>query len=111
MIDGSIGEHLSDDEYRKLSQQEIELEVGKIHGWKVVDGKLKRTFEFENFVQAFGFMTQVAIEAEKINHHPEWFNVYNRLEINLVTHDVNGISNYDFKLAGTINHLYNKEYN
>lgn len=103
-------EHLSDDEYRKLSQQEIELEVGKIHGWKVVDGKLKRTFEFENFVQAFGFMTQVAIEAEKVNHHPEWFNVYNRLEINLVTHDVNGISNYDIKLAGTINHLYDKEY-
>ena len=110
MIDRSIREHLSDDEYRKLSQQEIELEVGKIHGWKVVDGKLKRTFEFENFVQAFGFMTQVAIEAEKINHHPEWFNVYNKLEINLVTHDVNGISNYDVKFAGTINHLYNNEY-
>ena len=57
---------MSEDEYRKLSQQEIELEVGKIHGWKVVDGKLKRTFEFENFVQAFGFMTQVAIEAERL---------------------------------------------
>ena len=101
---------MSNDDYQKLSQQEIELEIGKIQGWKVANGKLNRTFEFENFVQAFGFMTQVAIEAEKINHHPEWFNVYNRLEINLVTHDDNGISYYDFKLAGTINHLYNKEY-
>jgi 4a-hydroxytetrahydrobiopterin dehydratase len=99
---------LSNDDYQKLSQQEIELEVGKIQGWKVANGKLNRTFEFENFVQAFGFMTQVAIQAEKMNHHPEWFNVYNKIEINLVTHDINGISNYDIKLAETINHLYSK---
>ena len=52
-------------------------------------------------------MTEIAIEAEKINHHPEWFNVYNRIKIELVTHDVNGISNYDFKLASIINKLYN----
>jgi 4a-hydroxytetrahydrobiopterin dehydratase len=101
---------LSNDDYQKLSQQEIELEIGKIQGWKVANGKLNRTFEFENFVQAFGFMTQVAIQAEKMNHHPEWFNVYNKLEINLVTHDINGISNYDIKLAETINHLYSKEF-
>jgi 4a-hydroxytetrahydrobiopterin dehydratase len=101
---------LSNDDYQKLSQQEIELEIGKIQGWKVANGKLNRTFEFENFVQAFGFMTQVAIQAEKINHHPEWFNVYNKIEINLVTHDINGISNYDIKLAETINHLYSKEF-
>jgi 4a-hydroxytetrahydrobiopterin dehydratase len=101
---------LSNDDYQKLSQQEIELEIGKIQGWKVANGKLNRTFEFENFVQAFGFMTQVAIQAEKMNHHPEWFNVYNKIEINLVTHDINGISNYDIKLAETINHLYSKEF-
>lgn len=101
---------MSNDDYRKLSQQEIELEIGKIQGWKVANGKLNRTFEFENFVQAFGFMTQVAIQAEKMNHHPEWFNVYNKIEINLVTHDINGISNYDIKLAETINHLYIKEF-
>jgi 4a-hydroxytetrahydrobiopterin dehydratase len=101
---------LSNDDYQKLSQQEIELEIGKIQGWKVANGKLNRTFEFENFVQAFGFMTQVAIQAEKMNHHPEWFNVYNKIEINLVTHDINGISNYDIKLAKTINHLYSKEF-
>lgn len=101
---------MSNDDYQKLSQQEIELEIGKIQGWKVANGKLNRTFEFENFVQAFGFMTQVAIQAEKMNHHPEWFNVYNKIEINLVTHDINGISNYDIKLAETINHLYSKEF-
>lgn len=101
---------MSNDDYQKLSQQEIELEIGKIQGWKVANGKLNRTFEFENFVQAFGFMTQVAIQAEKMNHHPEWFNVYNKIEINLVTHDINGISNYDIKLAETINHLYIKEF-
>jgi len=100
---------MSDDDYKKLSEQEIEHEVAKILGWKVLNGKLNRTFEFESFVQAFGFMTKVAMESEKLNHHPEWFNVYNRLEINLVTHDVNGISNYDIKLAGSINRLYDKE--
>jgi 4a-hydroxytetrahydrobiopterin dehydratase len=100
---------MSDDDYKKLSEQEIEHEVAKILGWKILNGKLNRTFEFESFVQAFGFMTKVAMESEKLNHHPEWFNVYNRLEINLVTHDVNGISNYDIKLAGSINRLYDKE--
>jgi 4a-hydroxytetrahydrobiopterin dehydratase len=103
-----MGESMPDDDYKKLSEQEIEHEVAKIPGWKVLNGKLNRTFEFESFVQAFGFMTKVAMESEKLNHHPEWFNVYNRLEINLVTHDVNGISNYDIKLAEKINRLYNK---
>lgn len=103
-----MGESMPDDDYKKLPEQEIEHEVAKIPGWKVLNGKLNRTFEFESFVQAFGFMTKVAMESEKLNHHPEWFNVYNRLEINLVTHDVNGISNYDIKLAENINRLYNK---
>ena len=103
-----MGESMPDDDYKKLAEQEIEHEVAKIPGWRVLNGKLNRTFEFESFVQAFGFMTKVAMESEKLNHHPEWFNVYNRLEINLVTHDVNGISNYDIKLAEKINRLYNK---
>ena len=97
---------MSEDDYRKLSEQEIEREVNKLQGWKVVSGKLNRTFEFESFVEAFGFMTKIAMEAEKMNHHPEWFNVYNKVTVDLVTHDVNGISNYDIKLAGIINHLY-----
>ena len=73
----------------------------------MVNDKLNRTFEFESFVQVFGFMTKVAMEAEKMNHRPEWFNVYNRLD--LVTHDVDGISNYDIKLAEIINQVYDKE--
>jgi 4a-hydroxytetrahydrobiopterin dehydratase len=93
---------MSEDDYRKLSEKEIQQEVEKLDGWKVVGGKVNKTFEFEDFVQAFGFMTRVAMEAEKMNHHPEWFNVYNRVRIDLVTHDVSGISNYDIKLAKTI---------
>ena len=93
---------MSDDEYRKLSKDEIDQEVSKLDNWKVVNGKIHKTFEFNDFVQAFGFMTKVAMNAEKINHHPEWFNVYNRVRIDLVTHDVNGISNYDIELARII---------
>ena len=93
---------MSEDDYRKLSEKEIHQEVGRLDGWKVVGGKVNKTFEFGDFVQAFGFMTRVAMEAEKMNHHPEWFNVYNRVRIDLVTHDVSGISNYDIKLAKTI---------
>ena len=94
-------------DYQKLSKGRIEQKVVKLQGWKVVNDKLNRTFEFESFVQVFGFMTKVAIEAEKMNHHPEWFNVYNRLD--LVTHDVDGISNYDIKLAEIINQVYDRE--
>jgi 4a-hydroxytetrahydrobiopterin dehydratase len=93
---------MSDEEYRKLSQNEIEQEVSKLDNWKVVNGKIHKTFEFNDFVQAFGFMTKVAMNAERMNHHPEWFNVYNRVRVDLVTHDVNGISNYDIELARII---------
>ena len=97
---------MSEDEYRKLSETEIEKEVAELDGWKLVTGKLNRVFQFQNFIQAFGFMTRVALKAEKMNHHPEWFNVYNRVEISLVTHDLNGVSTYDMKLARSINKLY-----
>jgi len=97
---------MSDIEYRKLSEAEITNELDKLDGWKVASGKLSRTLKFENFIQAFSFMTKVALEAEKMNHHPEWFNVYDRLDISLVTHDLKGISTYDIKLARTINQLY-----
>ncbi|MFZ0265785.1 MAG: 4a-hydroxytetrahydrobiopterin dehydratase, partial [Nitrososphaeraceae archaeon] len=63
--------------YRKLSNHEIEEEVTKLLGWKLVNGKLNKSFEFKDFIEAFGFMTKVAMQAEKLNHHPEWFNVYN----------------------------------
>ena len=94
------------EDYRKLSESEIQTEVVKLSGLKVVNGKLNRSLDFDNFVNAFGFMTKVALEAEKMNHHPEWMNVYNRIEINLITHDLDGISTFDVKLAGLINNLY-----
>ena len=93
---------MSEDEYRKLSDREIDKELAELVGWKIVNGKLHKVIEFGTFVQAFGFMTQVAIEAEKMNHHPEWHNVYNKVTIDLVTHDIGGISNFDFRLARTI---------
>jgi 4a-hydroxytetrahydrobiopterin dehydratase len=96
---------MTEEDYRKLSEKEIQQQVAGLDGWKVVNGKVNKSFEFDNFVQAFGFMTRVAMEAEKMNHHPEWFNVYNRVKIDLVTHDVSGISNYDIKLAKTIDSL------
>lgn len=96
---------MSEEDYSKLSEKEIQQQVTELGGWKVVGGKINKTFEFDDFVQAFGFMTRVAIEAEKMNHHPEWFNVYNRVTIDLVTHDVGGISNYDIKLAKTIDKI------
>lgn len=97
----------SDDQYRKLSEKEIADGVAKLKGWQLSGGKLNKGFEFGDFVQAFGFMTRVAMEAEKMNHHPEWFNVYNRVKIDLVTHDVDGISNYDMRLASIIDKLAN----
>jgi 4a-hydroxytetrahydrobiopterin dehydratase len=85
---------MSEDEYRKLSENEIEKEVAELEGWKLVTSKLNRIFQFQNFIQAFGFMTRIALEAEKMNHHPEWMNVYNRVETSLVTHDLNGVSTH-----------------
>jgi len=67
--------------------------------WQIIDGKLHKKFTFKNFIRAFGWMSQIAISAEKLNHHPEWFNVYNKVVVDLVTHDADGISELDFKLA------------
>ena len=99
---------MSDEEYRKLSQSEIEQEVGKLNSWKVVNGKINKTFEFDDFVQAFGFMTKVALNAEKMNHHPEWFNVYNRVIVDLTTHDAKGITQADVDLAKLLESLAKK---
>ncbi len=89
----------------KLNDEEIEARLDHLDGWTVLDGKLQRDFTFDDFVDAFGFMTKVAIAAESAGHHPEWFNVYNRVSIHLRTHDVGGISDYDFGLAERINKL------
>ena len=73
--------------------------------WILKEGKLSKTFYFSDFIVAFGFMTKVAIHAEKANHHPEWFNVYNKVEINLTTHEVGGLSVRDYELAKVIEKL------
>ncbi|MCB0463705.1 MAG: 4a-hydroxytetrahydrobiopterin dehydratase [Flavobacteriaceae bacterium] len=76
-----------------------QLNIKKLD-WELKDGKIHRIFQFKNFYDAFAFMTQVAIYAEKINHHPEWFNVYNKVIVALITHDFGGgISNFDIDLA------------
>jgi 4a-hydroxytetrahydrobiopterin dehydratase len=84
---------------KKLSNTEIEDRLQSLDAWSVVDGKLKREFKFADFVRAFAFMTGAAIEAEKLNHHPEWSNVYNRVTVHLTTHEARGITELDFTLA------------
>ena len=84
---------------RKLNEAEIATRLAELSGWEIKDGKLHREFRFPDFVRAFGFMTSVALRAESMNHHPEWFNVYNRVTIDLQTHDVGGLSARDFELA------------
>ncbi len=83
----------------KLSDAEIARNLEQLNGWTVLDGKLHREYKFADFVHAFGFMATAAIAIEKMNHHPEWFNVYNRVRVDLTTHDAGGISMKDFELA------------
>ena len=90
---------MSEIRYKKLSGSELDDIVKNLRGWELKDGKLQKSFKFSNFVEAFGFMTKIALEAEKINHHPEWSNVYNTVAVKLSTHDTNGITDYDIKLA------------
>ncbi len=85
----------------KLSDDEIAVEIAALDDWSYVEGKdaINKTFQFKNFSQAWAFMSRAALLAEKMNHHPEWFNVYNRVEVTLNTHDVGGLSELDFKMA------------
>lgn len=89
----------------RLSQEEIDEELKNIPGWSVVNDKLHKEIQFDSFNQAFGFMTMAAMEIEKMNHHPEWFNVYNKLVIELTTHDAGGITRNDINLARILNSL------
>ncbi len=89
----------------KLTADERKDLLPQLHGWELVTGRdaIIKTFRFADFAQAFGFMTRIAIIAEKADHHPEWFNVYNRVEITLTTHDADGVSMRDVNLAQAIN--------
>ena len=91
---------------KKLTEAEVKEQMSQAKGWSLVNGKLHRAFECKDFVTAFGKMTQVALIAEAMNHHPEWFNVWNKVVIDLNTHSVQGISNPDFDLASKINEVF-----
>ena len=84
---------------RTLTESEITEALANLPGWSVENGKLHRQFQFKNFIEAFGFMASAALVAESMNHHPEWFNVYHKVVVDLVTHSVGAISNLDFDLA------------
>ncbi|MBV9387599.1 MAG: 4a-hydroxytetrahydrobiopterin dehydratase [Chroococcidiopsidaceae cyanobacterium CP_BM_ER_R8_30] len=88
-----------------LTEHELEQVLIQLDGWEVKDEKLHRSFEFNSFVEAFGFMSSVALVAESMGHHPEWFNVYNLVTIDLTTHDAGGITEMDVELATQINTL------
>jgi len=91
---------------RKLEDGEIRSKLKSLEGWELAEGKLHREFRFDDFVSAFAFMTSLALVAERMDHHPEWFNVYNRVTIDLSTHDVGGVSERDFRLAARANRLF-----
>jgi len=89
----------------QLTHEEIENNLKDMPGWTVVEGKLHKEFLFDDFNQAFDFMTRAVSHIDKMNHHPEWFNVYNKVIVDLTTHDAGGITDNDIKLAKTLNSL------
>ena len=91
----------------KMNNSQISEALENLEGWTLVDGKdaITKNFKFKNFSEAWAFMSRSALVAEKLCHHPEWFNVYNRVEVKLSTHDLNGLSDLDFKLADKMEKL------
>ena len=96
-------------ERRRLDDAEIEEGLAELEGWSVEDGKLHRTFVFRDFVQAMGFMTSAALLAERMNHHPEWSNVYKTVVVDLTTHSEGGITTLDLRLAAGMNRVVGEE--
>ena len=92
---------------QKISGAERDKALGKLKGWSLTDGRdaIRKKFEFADFNEAFGFMTRAALVAEKMDHHPEWFNVYKTVEVTLSTHDAGGLSDRDIRLAHAIDEI------
>lgn len=92
---------------QKLTGEARKTALARLSGWSEVSGRdaITRKFVFKDFSQAFGFMTRVALAAEQMNHHPEWFNVYKTVEVTLSTHDAGGVTELDFKLAEMMDKL------
>jgi 4a-hydroxytetrahydrobiopterin dehydratase len=90
---------------QKLDPEELASTLQQLPGWTVSNGKLHREFQFADFPHAIGFMTTAAVYIEKKNHHPEWFNVYNRVTVDLTTHDSGGITSNDVELARLLDQI------
>ena len=90
---------------KKLSKTEVTNKLKKLSGWKLVKGRnaITKTFKFKNFTEAFGWMTSMALYAEKKDHHPEWFNVYSTVNVTLSTHDAGGVTSLDLDMAREMN--------
>jgi len=90
---------------KKLSNAEIAEHLKALPGWELGEDRIKRTFRFQDFVEAFGWMSSVALVAERMNHHPEWRNVWATVEVELSTHDAGGLTELDMKLAAAMDSL------
>jgi len=93
----------------KLTDNELKSELSKLGEWTLEGGKLHREYEFADFVAAFGFMASAALVAQALDHHPEWFNVWNKVRVDLTTHDAKGISLLDVKLAHAMDDLARRQ--
>jgi len=95
----------------KLTGNARQAALAKLSGWSEVEGRdaISRKFTFKDFSEAFGFMARAALMAEKLDHHPEWFNVYNKVEVTLSTHDAGGVTARDVKLAEAMDKLASKK--
>jgi len=93
----------------KLTETEITDKLKKMDGWEYADNALHTSFEFENFKDAFSAMSRIAFEAEALNHHPDWSNVYNVVNVSLSTHDADGVTEKDFQLAKAIDGIVEEE--
>ncbi|HEY4860912.1 MAG TPA: 4a-hydroxytetrahydrobiopterin dehydratase [Xanthobacteraceae bacterium] len=91
----------------KLTGNARQAALAKLSGWSEVEGRdaISRKFTFKDFSEAFGFMARAALMAEKLDHHPEWFNVYNKVEVTLATHEAGGVTERDVQLAQEMNRL------
>ena len=90
----------------KLTEKEVSAELRKLNGWRVVNGNLHRVFEFKDFSAAFGFMSRAALAAEKMDHHPDWSNSWNKVTVDLSTHSAGGLTKNDFELAGKMQEIF-----
>lgn len=83
----------------ELTDEQLTAALAELPGWEVKDGKLHKVFEFKNFVEAMGWMVSAGLEAEKMNHHPDWSNSWNKVDVSLLTHSIGALSDFDVQLA------------